>query len=72
MERFHNPNISKWHIDEGVVGKHNGLSYCEACDFVPYRKWNFDSRYGEYFMGEQFLSLYCPNCGAWMINGIKE
>lgn len=64
--------ISKWHIEKGVTGKHSGLSYCEACDFVPYKKPEFNAQYCEYTLGKQFLSLYCPNCGALMENGIKK
>ena len=64
--------ISKWHIEKGVTGKHSGLSYCENCDFVPCREAEFNSRDCRYTVGKQFLSLYCPNCGAKMTNGIKK
>ena len=64
--------ISRWHIDPGVRGKHSGLSYCEACDYVPYRKAEFNSRSLEHTRGNQILSPYCPNCGARMENGISK
>jgi len=62
-------NFSKWHIDKGIIGKHSGASYCEACDYVPRCVVEYDVIWGNYTRGPQLLTPYCPNCGRRMING---
>ncbi len=43
----------RWEIDD----RHGGtISYCSVCRFPP----DFDP------FGKAHLSLYCPNCGAYM------
>ena len=64
--------MSKWHIDEGVVGKHHGRSYCENCDYVPLHIEIFDPVFLEYRRGPQSLSPYCPRCGSYMVNFNKD
>ena len=66
------PGVSRWHIETGVDGKFHGLSYCEACDYVPPHIVEFDSRYLEDRRGPQLLSRYCPNCGRRMSNSDDE
>ena len=67
---FYEPRkMGRWHIDQGVVGKYHGLSYCENCDYVPPRAPRLNKITCEIEIGNQQLTLYCPNCGRRMING---
>ena len=63
------PGYSQWHIEKGVTGKHHGLSYCEACDYVPPKVGIYENGYLEPLYYQQILTAYCPNCGRRMRNG---
>ena len=62
------PGYSQWHIESGVIGKHSGLSYCEACDFIPPKVGVYKQGYLDPIYHKQLLTPYCPNCGRRMRN----
>lgn len=66
------PGYSRWHIEKGVTGKHHGLSYCEACDYVPPKVGVYENGYLEPIYHKQLLTPYCPNCGRRMRNNDYE
>lgn len=66
------PGVSRWHIETGVDGKFHGLSYCEACEYIPPKVAEYKIGYLDPIDYRQTFTRYCPNCGRRMSNSDDE